>query len=164
MADIEKDVIKVRVENIITGGPGVVNNDDIFDQDIKLPSQTTNQSQNTSMFTGAISAQMFIGSLGQIVGAGGNQQLGSFISQGAEIGFTGAAALSGSVPAMLSLNTKLLAILLKKVNEHEAKLKEQASQYNDLLLLKLQSGQVVITSNTQISYDKYNKITIKDRK
>ncbi len=164
MADTNENIIKVRVENVVTGGAGIVNNDDIFEQDVELPSQKNNQIQNTSVFTGAISAQMFIGSLGQIVGASGNQQLGSIISQGAEIGFTGASALTGNVSAMLSLSTKMIAILLKKINEHDAKLKELANQYNDLTLLKLQSGQVVITASTVISYDKHNKISFTNRK
>ena len=160
----EDNVIKLRVENIISGGTG---NDsiDLFDDDVTLPSQkksNNTNSQNMSVFSGAISAEMFIGSFGQIVGAAGGQELSSYMGQAAEIGFTGAAALTGNVPAMFSLLTKFGAILATRIAENKANLKELANQYNDLTLLKLQTGQLIISSNTQISYDKYGKATIKD--
>lgn len=166
MAKSEKDVIKLRVENVISGS---INNDDdsqVFSEDIdQLPSQNKNSNkQNMAVFSGAISAEMFMSSFGQIIGAAGGQELAGFMGQAAEIGFTGATALTGNVPAMFSLLTKFGAILATKITANSAELKELANQYNDLTLLKLQTGQLVINSNTSISYDKYGKATIKDRK
>ncbi len=164
MADANKDVIKVRVENVIAGAYQDVT-DEVFDEQVgMLPSQKASQKQNAAMFTGAISAQMFLSSLGQIVGATGNQALGSFISQGAEIGFTAASALTGNVPAMFSLLTKGLAMLSQELVKHKQEMEELANKYNDVTMLKLQTGQISINANTVISYDKYNKVTFNDRK
>lgn len=163
MAD--KDVIKLRVENVISGN---LDNDDdqVFKEGVDtLPSQRkTKNSQNLSNFSGAISAEMFISSFGQIVGAAGGQQLASVMGQAAEIGFTGATALTGNIPAMFSLITKFGAIFATKITENKNELKELASRYNDLTLLKMQTGQLVVTSNSQISYDKYGRVKIRDRK
>jgi hypothetical protein len=162
----EKDVIKLRVENVISGSIVDDGSSDIFNEQVgTLPSQANaKQSQNVRVFTGAISAEMFISSFGQIVGAAGGQELAGFMGQAAEIGFTGATALTGNVPAMFSLLTKFGAIFATKISENCAKLKEIANQYNDITMMKLQTGQLVITNNTQISYDKYGRISIRDRK
>lgn len=162
MAD--KDVIKLRVENVISGSMSGDDNSEVFsDQVDTLPSQKkASQAQNISTFSGAISAEMFISSFGQIVGAAGGQKLAGVMGQGAEIGFTGATALTGNIPAMFSLLTKFGAILATKISENKAELKELANQFNDVTLLKLQTGQLVITNNSQISYDKYGRVTIRD--
>lgn len=166
MAKGDKDVIRLRVENVISGSIDSDGANQVFNEDIEqLPSQKNNRNQsNMSVFSGAISAEMFISSFGQIVGAAGGQQLAGIMGQAAEIGFTGAAALTGNVPAMLSLLTKFGAILATKITANSAELKELANQYNDLTLLKLQTGQLVISANTSISYDKYGKVSLKDRK
>jgi hypothetical protein len=162
----EEDVIKLRVENVISGSIDGDDGTEVFSEKIDtLPSQAKSKaSQNMAIFSGAISAEMFISSAGQIIGAAGGQQLAGMMGQAAEIGFTGAAALMGNVPAMFSLLTKFGAILATKLQENKQELKELANKYNDLTMLKLQSGIVTITSNTQISYDKYGRINLKNRR
>ena len=101
---------------------------------------------------------------GQMVGASGNQQLSSIVSQGAEWGFTGATALTGNPAAIATLVFKTSALIIKEIQKHKLELKELAQKFNDLTMLQMQIGQVVITANTMTSYDKYGRVSFKDRK
>lgn len=156
-----EDTIILRVENYLSGLTGIpqVPNSGAA----ALPS-TRAEARRESAFTGGISAQLFVSGLSQVIGATGNQQVAGIMRQGAEWGFLFARAASLDVTAAATAGFKLAALALQKWNEYKEEKKETAKAYNALTILQLQTGQYVITSNTITSYDKWGKVTFRERR
>jgi hypothetical protein len=151
-----KEII-LRLEHILqgegtTGVPG---------QTTVLPSASK---MSVNSMLGGVSAQILISSFSRILGASGNQQLASTIRQGSELGFLGMRALAGDPSAIVNIVAKFVAFGLEKINQIAEEKKQTAQKYNDLLMLQLRSGQASISANTDISYDRYGKVTLRDRK
>ena len=160
----DNNVIKLQVENVLLGDYGNFENEkDMMNKKTILPSQKK-QPQSQSGFMAGLSAQMFMSGLGQMVGATGNQVFASIKSQGTECGFTLATARKGNPAAIATLAFKTAALAIKKITEYKQEQEELAQKYNDLTLLQLQSGQITIKSNTNVSVNKYGKLSFVDRK
>jgi len=158
--DNDKEIV-LRLEHILAGNLGTGLPTSGIGSQVSLPSQETSRQ---SAFTGGISAQLFVSGLSQLLNATGNQEVGSAISKGAEYTFLLARASSGDITAIATMFFKTSAEILKKVQEYREEQKQIAQSYNDLTILQLKSGQVIVTANSVTSYDKWGKMTIKDRK
>jgi hypothetical protein len=155
----DKEII-LRVEHIISGGPSVPGT-------TPPGAATTLPSQKKAVsggFVGGISAQLFVSGFTQVLGATGNQQVAGVIRQGAEWGFLAARAASLDVTAMATIAFKGVATVIREIEKMKEERRQQAQKYSDLTTLQLRSGQLFITANTEISYDKYGRVTLRDRK
>ena len=113
---------------------------------------------------GAISAQLLIKSASRLISASGNQELSKAMNQGASYLFLGARALSMDPTAIITLGVKLISDVSKLIDEFEQQKRDQAQAYNELDMMKMMTGQLVIQSNTEISYNKYGRFKLTDRK
>jgi hypothetical protein len=155
--------IILRVENVVSGGPGQGNPGDAFQ---KQPSNVSSGGHMTrgSFLIGGISAQLLISSGMRVLAATGNQDLANGVREGAEWMFLGSWALAGDPTAMVTALSKSVAFLIKQYQDWKAEQEEAAANYNSLLLLKLKTGQEVIGDNTEISVGKYGKKTLTTRR
>jgi len=116
---------------------------------------------------GSISANLLVSGGAQILAASGNTELATTISQGASYAFlAGRIAASGGtdITAILTLMMRGTAQVIKLVREYKMKQEEIAKKLNALDVLKMRSGMIVITANTQMSYNKYGRLTTTDRR
>lgn len=155
--------IILRVENVVSGGPGQGTPGDAFQKQPSNVSPGGHMSRG-SFLIGGISAQLLISSGMRILAATGNQDLANGVREGAEWMFLGARALSGDPTAMITAVSKSVAFVIKEFTEYKARQEEIAANYNSLLLLKLKTGQEVIGDNTEISVSKYGKKTLTTRR
>lgn len=166
MADDKE--IRVRVDNYL------MNDTSDDDESSEVPKskgsskgsnkQIPDKRSSGSYFAGALSADMFVAASSELLNAAGNQKIGGAISRGAEWTFLVGRGAMGDIPSLVTIPIKLAALGLEKWREHEEKLKEIASRQNDLMMMKMRSGQIVISANTRTSYSKHGKITLTDRK
>lgn len=127
--------------------------------------RTLNQSgSNANSFMGAISAQLMVSGFSRMLSATGNTELASGIQQGAEYAFLDARALSMDPTAIVTMVFKLSAEVIKLVKGSFDEKKEVAKKYNELDYMKMLSGQLTIGYNTEISYNKYGRLGLSDRK
>lgn len=134
----------------------------------QIPSAPVNARQSASnAFLGGISAQMVVGSVARIVAASGNQEVSRAISETAGYGFL-AARLVGSqgldIGAWIALLTKSTADIIQLVQSNREEKREMASQQNALDIVRIRSGQISINANTEISYNRYGRVTFTNRK
>jgi len=122
---------------------------------------------NMTAVLGSISANLLVSGGAQILAASGNTELATTISQGASYAFlAGRIAASGGtdITAILTLMMRGTAQVIKLVREYKMKQEEIAKKLNALDVLKMRSGMIVITANTQMSYNKYGRLTTTDRR
>lgn len=126
--------------------------------------RTLNQPSNANSFMGAISAQLMVSGFSRMLSATGNTELASGIQQGAEYAFLAGRALSMDPTAIVTMVFKLSAEVIKLVKGSLDEKKEIAKKYNELDYMKMLSGQLTIGYNTEISYNKYGRLGLSDRK
>lgn len=132
-----------------------------------LPSQagrTLNQPSNANTFMGAISAQLLVSGISRTISAFGNTELASGIQQGAEWAFLLGRAASLDPAAIVALFFKGSAEIIKAVKANIDEKKEIAKKYNELDIIKMMSGQLTIGYNTEISYTKYGRLKLTEKK
>ena len=121
----------------------------------------------TNAFLGGISAQMVVGSVARIVAASGNQEVSRAISETAAYGFL-ASRLIGSggmdAGAWIALLTKATADVIQIVQADREKKREDATRQNALDIVRMRAGQLQINANTEISYNRYGRVTFTNRK
>lgn len=164
MAD---DRIIVEVQNVIVGN-GQGTQTQATQSQGQLPPATVNARQSANnAFLGGISAQMVVGSVARIVAASGNQQVSKAISESAAYGFLASRLISSAgmdAGAWIALLTKGTADIIQLVQADREKKSEEASQQNALDIVRLRSGQIQINANTQISHNRYGRVTFTNRK
>ena len=111
-----------------------------------------------------ISAQLMVSSVSRIISAFGNTELASGIQQGAEWAFLLGRAASMDPTAIVTAMFKGLAELIKLIKGDIEKKKEIAKSYNELDVIKMMSGQLTIGYNTEISYSKYGRLKLTEKK
>lgn len=153
IANDQKEII-LRLEHIIQGGQGEQGQ-------VVLPS---NARMSMTSMLGGFSAQILVQNTSRLISASGNQQLASTIRESSQWAFLGMRAMAGDPTAMLVGVTKSISMILLELQKIKEEKKQTASKYNELLQLQLRNGQASITANTEISYDKYGRVTLRDRK
>lgn len=164
MAD---DRIIVEVQNVVVGAKEGTTAQGT-PQATQSPAAPVNARQaSTNAFLGGISAQMVVGSVARIVAATGNQDVSRAISETAGYGFL-AARLIGSqgmdAGAWIALLTKATADVIQLVQADRETKREDAAKQNALDIIRLRSGQISINANTEISYNRYGRVTFTNRK
>lgn len=160
----ENEII-LRVENIILSdgtqgqGAGVPTAGDAGG--FTLPSKRMGA---RSFVVGGISAQLLISGASRMLAATGNQELANGIRETAEWGFLTVRALSGDPTAIATAAFKLSAKAIQAITDYISEQKETAANYNELDMLKMRYGINTINSNTEISYGKYGRLKMTDRK
>ncbi len=135
-----------------------------------LPSgahRTLNQSNTTANSVnvlGAISAQLMISGFSRMISASGNTKVASAIQQGSEWLFLGSRAFVGDPTAIATAGFKLASEAIKLVTSYIEKQKDIAALYNDKDYLLMRYGLITISANTEMSYGKYNRLKLSDRK
>lgn len=132
-----------------------------------LPSQagrTLNQPSNANAFMGAISAQLLVSGISRTISAFGNTELASGVQQGAEWAFLLGRAASMDPTAIVTATFKGFAELVKMIRGNIEEKKEIAKSYNELDIVKMMSGQLTIGYNTDISYNKYGRLKLTEKK
>ena len=163
MAD---DRIVVSVESIIAGGANGANG-----QHGAIPMNGVNKVQPTlskgAAFSQGISAQMFVESASRIISASGNTELASGLSKASSYAFLGGRVVASGgtdVAAIISLVTKLSADVLQAVTEANQAKRDAAVKDNAADILRFRSGAFSIDANTQISYNRYGRVSFTGRK
>lgn len=146
--------IVLRLEHILQGEQGAQGQ-------TVLPS--TARMSMTSML-GGFSAQILVQNASRLISASGNQEMASTIREGSQWLFLGMRAMAGDPTAILVGVTKTLSLIMLELQKNREEKRQTAQKYNELLQLQLRAGQASVTSNTEISYDKYGRVTIRDRK
>lgn len=121
----------------------------------------------TNAFLGGISAQMVVGSVARIVAATGNQEVSRTISETAAYGFLASRLIgSGGMDpgAWIALLTKATADVIQIVQADREKKTEEATRQNAFDIVRMRSGQISINANTEISYNRYGRVTFTNRK
>jgi hypothetical protein len=152
----QKEII-LRLEHIIDGEAG----QEIGGIQPQLPSAS--RKSMTSML-GGLSAQILVENASRLISASGSQQLASVIREGSQWTFLGLRAMAGDPTAMLVGVTKSISMILLELQKIKEEKRQTAQKYNELLQLQLRSGQASISANTEISYDKFGRVTLRDRK
>lgn len=164
----QSNVIKLQVENVLIDDYG--NAGKGYGPDAELPSERRilpsqkKEPLGSSGFMAGLSAQMFVSGFGQMIGATGNSQLSSLVSQGSQWGFSAATALTGNPAGIATFAFQLATLAIQKIKAHSDELKALAKEFNALILLQMQNGQVIITADTVISYNKNGQVSFTDRK
>lgn len=160
----ENNEIIVRIENFIVGGDGAQSGIPTMDSSgaVGLPSQQGRR--GGSGFIGGISAHLLISGASRMLAATGNQELANGIRETAEWTFLGGRAFAGDPTAIATAAFKLSALAISKITDYINEQKEIAQSYNELDLLKMRAGIITVKSNTEISYGKYNRLKLTDRK
>lgn len=169
MAD---DRIIVEVQNVIIGSGQQGAQQGATTQGTtaqgQMPAQPVNARQSaTNAFLGGISAQMVVGSVARIVAASGNQEASKAISEAASYGFLATRLVASQgmdAGAWIALLTKGTADIIQIVQAEREKRMEEATKQNVLDIVRLRSGQMSINANTQISYNRYGRVTFTNRK
>ena len=136
-------------------------------QGASLPSgahRTLNQGSSSNAFMAGISAQLMVSSVSRIISAFGNTELASGIQQGAEWTFLLGRAVSMDPTAIVTAVFKGLAEVIKLLKSDIDEKKEIAKSYNELDIIKMMSGQLTIAYNTEISYNKYGRLKLSEKK
>lgn len=126
--------------------------------------RTLNQGSSSNAFMAGISAQLMVSSVSRIISAFGNTELASGIQQGAEWAFLLGRAAAMDPTAIVTAMFKGLAELIKLIKGDIEKKKEIAKSYNELDVIKMMSGQLTIGYNTEISYSKYGRLKLTEKK
>ena len=132
-----------------------------------LPSQagrTLNQTNTSNAFMSGISAQLMVSSISRIISAMGNTEVASLIQQSAEWAFLGSRALMMDPTAQVTMIMKGIAEAIKWFKGNLDEKKEIAKSYNELDIIKMMSGQLIINYNTEISYNKYGRLKLSEKK
>lgn len=133
----------------------------------KLPNgaiKNLSQSSSNSALVGGISAQLMVSGFSRMLSATGNQELAGGIREGAEWMFLGSRAITGDPTAIATAAFKLSAEAIKMLGEWIDKQKAIASKYNEKDYMLMRYGIISINANTEISYKKYGRLNISDRK
>ena len=154
--------IVVSVENVITGNAttqgGVPMNG------VTKVAPTLSKG---AAFSQGISAQMFMESASRIISATGNTELASGLSKASSYAFLGGRVIASGgtdVAALVSLVTKLSADILQSITENNQQKREQAQKDNAADILRMRSGAFSINANTQISYNRFGRVSFTGRK
>jgi outer membrane usher protein FimD/PapC len=127
--------------------------------------RTLNQSgSNANAFMSGISAQLMLSGFSRMLSATGNQELAGGIREGAEWMFLGSRALTGDPTAIATAAFKLSSEGIKLIKKYIDKQKEIASKYNEKDYILMRYGIISINANTEISYKKFGRLNISDRK
>lgn len=168
MAD---DRIIVEVQNILVNGTQGAQQGGATQsatQSAQMPAATVSARQAaTNAFFGGISAQMVVGSVARIVAASGNQEVSRAISESAAYGFLATRLVASQgmdAGAWIALLTKATADVMQIVQADREKKTEEATRQNALDIIGIRSGQIQINANTQISYNRYGRVTFTNRK
>lgn len=133
----------------------------------KMPNGGTrniSQSSGNSAVVGGISAQLMVSGFSRMLSATGNQEIAGGIREGAEWMFLGSRAITGDPTAIATAAFKLSAEAIKMVVNWIDKQKEIASKYNEKDYMLMRYGIISINANTEISYKKFGRLNISDRK
>ena len=157
--------IVLRVENIIAGTTGGAG------QQGAVPmngiTQTTPNLSKGAGFAQGISAQMFVESASRIISASGNSELASGLSKASSYAFLGGRVIASGgtdVAALVSLVTKIGADVLQAITESNQSKREAAIKDNNADILRMRSGAFSINANTQISYNRFGRVSFTGRK
>lgn len=132
-----------------------------------LPSQVRgsgSQFNNSDAFMSGISAQLMVSGVSRLISAFGNTELASGLQQGAEWAFLLSRAAAMDPTAMATALFKAIAEAVKWLKGNADEKKEIAKSYNELDIIKMMSGQLTIGYNTEISYNKYGRLKLSEKK
>jgi len=166
MAGDNKEII-LRVENVISGTPTGGVNVAQGANGVPMQGGQTRSAGRFGSFGQGISAQMFVESATRIISATGNAELGSAISKAGSYSFLLGRVLSSGgldITAWVSLATKTTADIITAFQKSMAAKMAEAETQNAMAIMRMRGGAFSINSNTQISYNKYQKVTFTDRK
>jgi hypothetical protein len=163
---IDNNEIVVRLESFLLNPPGGGNQQGaIPGQGVPLPSQGWRYANASgSGFIGGISAQLMVSGFSRMLSATGNQELAGGIREGAEWMFLLSRAAAMDPTAIATAAFKLSAEGIKLITQYIQKQKDSAAVYNDLDYLRMQYGVLTIKANTEISYSKYGRLQLTDRR
>jgi len=163
---VADDKIIVSVESVIAGGANGANG-----QPGGVPMNGVNKATPTlskgAAFTQGISAQMFVESASRIISASGNTELASGLSKASSYAFLGTRVIASGgtdIAAIISLVTKLSADVLQAVTEANQAKKDAAVKDNAADILRMRSGAFSIGADTQISYNRFGRVSFTGRK
>lgn len=161
MAD---DKIILELQNIILDGAvgSTGGNPSVSSTGQAIPMSSSAGSARLAI--GAISAQLLVGGASKILSSSGNQELAKGLNETGKWGFLALRSFSGDPVALVTMAINLIAELAKIVESERIRQEERAAAYNELDMMRMQVGQLVIRSNTEISYNQYGRIKLTDRK
>jgi hypothetical protein len=152
--------ITVRVQNEIIGeqegeraAPG--------GSQTSLPSSKKKSSQ---IFIAGVSANLFVSGASRLIAATGNQAMAGAVQQTSEWVFLGLRAASMDPAAIATAALKLSSLGIEAIMKYINEKKAENQQYNELTALQMRAGQVIIRSGSTMSYDRFGRLTITDRK
>lgn len=123
--------------------------------------------KSNDSFLQGISAQMLMENFTRILSATGNTQLASSISKVSSYGFlAGRVIASGgmNIGADITLVSRLIADVMQMINEEKEQRMKTAEAYNETDILRMRSGIIQFNANTVISYDKYKRFKLAERR
>jgi len=161
MPTIEGNEIVVRVQNEIIGGPEGEGSKVPGGAPTSLPSSKRTASR---MFTAGISANLLVSGASRLLAATGNQAMAGALQQTGEWVFLGARAAAMDPTAIATAALKLSALGIEAIMKYINEKKAENQQYNELTALQMRAGQVIIRSGSTMSYDRFGRLTVKDRK
>jgi len=118
-------------------------------------------------FLQGISAQMMMENFTRILSATGNTQLATSISKVSSYGFLAGRVISSggmNIGADLTLISRIAADLIQLINSEKEERTKTAEAYNETDLLRMRSGLLQFNANTVVSYDKYKRFKLTERR